>query len=116
MPPAKVAVSAPAYAAPLITKYTQTPTAITTLGHGSVYDASYSNIGQGAYYSSAPKVLAPAVATTYASTPTAAPIACECDSFIGLILLTHEYNMYTIIVFNSNSEMKLSYVCFSLDL
>lgn len=92
MPPAKVAISAPAYAAPayaapaysapayaapIVTKYTQTPTAITALGHGSVYDASYSNIGHGAYYSSAPKVLAPAVATTYTATPTAAPIACE---------------------------------------
>lgn len=102
LPPAKVAVSAPAYlgtpaystaysAAPIVTKYAASP-AIATSGYssygsygsyGSVYDSSYS---KGASYYSAPKVLtapvtkyvsAPAVATTFAAGPTIAPVTCK---------------------------------------
>lgn len=102
LPPAKVAVSAPAYAlstpaytsaayaAPLVTKYAATP-AIASSGYnaygsygsyGSVYDSSYS---KGASYYSSPALAAPvtkyvsspAVATTFASAgPTIAPVAC----------------------------------------
>lgn len=99
LPPAKVAVSAPAYlgtpaystaysTAPIVTKYAASP-AISSSGYssygsyGSVYDSSYS---KGASYYSAPKVLtapvakyvsAPAVATTFAAGPTIAPVACK---------------------------------------
>lgn len=102
LPPAKVAVSAPAYlgtpaystaysTAPIVTKYAASP-AIATSGYnsygsygsyGSVYDSSYS---KGASYYSAPKVLtapvtkyvsAPAVATTYSAGPTIAPVTCK---------------------------------------
>lgn len=95
LPPAKVAVTspaytlnAPAYSAGIVTKYASPAIASTgysTYGSydSSAYDASYSN---GAYYSSPAKVLAapvtkyvstPAVTTTFAAaSPTIAPIAC----------------------------------------
>lgn len=103
LPPAKVAISSPAYSlghsaysgaaysTPLVTKYAAAP-AISTDGYssygsygsyGSVYDSSYSK--GGAYYS-APKVLAapitkyvstPAVTTHFTATPTIAPVACK---------------------------------------
>lgn len=98
LPPAKVAISAPAYSlntpaysAGIVTKYAA-PAIASTAGYStygsygsydsSAYDGSYSN---GAYYSS-PKVLAapvtkyvstPAVTTTFAAAgPTIAPVAC----------------------------------------
>lgn len=106
LPPAKVAYSAPAavtvnsaaYTAPIVTKYTSAPATTTTTGYngyngysgysgysgyGSVYDAA---LTKGAYYSAPAKVLspaitkyvsAPAVSTTYAATPTVAPVACK---------------------------------------
>lgn len=94
LPPAKVAISAPAYSlnapaysAGIVTKYAATPAIATTAGYSGSYDydASYS---RGAYYSAPAKVLAapvtkyvstPAVTTTFAAaSPTIAPIACKC--------------------------------------
>lgn len=118
LPPAKVAISAPvtyntaAYAAPLVAKFTSTPTTITSVGHGSVYDASYSN---GAYYSAAPKVLAPAVATTY--TPTAAPIACRFFIFeicIFLILTNKSHHSHSKCIFMKNHGIICSEIHFLL--
>lgn len=98
LPPAKVAISAPAYSlntpaysAGIVTKYAATPAIATTAGYSGSYgsydyDASYS---RGAYYSAPAKVTkyvsTPAVTTTYATAgPTIAPIACKCLTSLSL--------------------------------